>query len=345
MELTLDQALQKGVEAHRAGQVHEADGYYSAILKSQPKHPEANHNMGVLSVSAGKVQEALPFFKTALDIKPNIDQFWVSYIDALIKLNRITDAKAVLDQAKSVGIERDGYFKLEKRLDAATFRNSNTQDPPQDQLQSLINLYTENQHQEAIAQASQLLNNFPNSFKLHNIFGAINQSLKNLEQAIEAYSKALSIKPDYAEAYINIGNALKEQGKLEESVMAYQKAIAIKPDVAEAYYNMGIVFKNQGKLEESVMAYQKAIAIKPDIAEAYYNMGIVFKNQGKLEESVMAYQKAIAIKPGMLKPITTWPMLSSMRSSISQTENFKRLFFLYLVNGVILGQVIFQGRQ
>ena len=49
MELTLDQALQKGIEAHKAGRVQEADQYYTAILKANPKHPDANHNMGILA--------------------------------------------------------------------------------------------------------------------------------------------------------------------------------------------------------------------------------------------------------------------------------------------------------
>ena len=116
MELTLDQALQKGVEAHKAGQVQEADRLYTAILKAQPKHPDANHNMGVLAVGVGKVQEALPFFKTALKANPNTIQFWLSYIDALIKLKRLADAKAVFEQAKSNGAKGDGFDKLEKRL-------------------------------------------------------------------------------------------------------------------------------------------------------------------------------------------------------------------------------------
>ena len=46
--------------------------------------------------------------------------------------------------------------------------------------------------------------------------------------------KALSIKPDYADAYNNMGNTLKDQGKLEEAIQAYNKAISIKPDYAEA---------------------------------------------------------------------------------------------------------------
>ena len=112
MELTLDQALQKGIEAHKAGRAQEADRYYTAIIKANPKHPDANHNMGVLAVGFGKVETALPFFKTALEANPNIAQFWLSYIDALIKLERIADAKAVFNQAKSAGVKGNDFDKL-----------------------------------------------------------------------------------------------------------------------------------------------------------------------------------------------------------------------------------------
>ena len=118
-ELTIDQALQQGVVAHKAGQVQEAVRLYTAILKVQPKHPDANHNMGVLAVGVGKVEQALPFFKTALEANPATAQFWLSYIDALIKLGKLADAKAVLDQAKSKGAKGDGFDKLEQRLKEA----------------------------------------------------------------------------------------------------------------------------------------------------------------------------------------------------------------------------------
>ena len=118
-ELTVDQALQQAIEAHKAGRVQEADRLYTAILKAQPKHPDANHNMGVLAVGVGKVEQALPFFKTALEANPATAQFLLSYIDALIKLDQLTQAKAVLDQAKSKGAKGDGFNKLEQRLQDA----------------------------------------------------------------------------------------------------------------------------------------------------------------------------------------------------------------------------------
>ena len=189
MELTLDQALQKGIEAHRAGNVQEADRYYTAILKANPKHSDANHNMGVLAVGVGKVEEALPFFKTALEANLSTAQYWLSYIDALIKLDRVADAKAVLEQAKSAGIKGDSFDQLENRLKAFIPTSENValeKEPPEDQLKRLINLYTQGQYQEALTQALQLLKQFPNSINLHNIIGATNKKLGKQEEAIEA---------------------------------------------------------------------------------------------------------------------------------------------------------------
>ena len=291
-ELTIDQALQQGVEAHKAGQIQEADRLYTSIIQAQPKHPDANHNMGVLSVGVGKVQEALPFFKTALEANPATAQFWLSFIDTLIKLDQLADAKAVLDQAKSNGAKGDGFDMLKQRLNEAT-----VQKPPQDQLQTLIDLYSQGQLQQALKQAEALVQQFPMSVVLYNIQGAILQELGQLDLSIDAYNKALAIEPNYADAHYNIGMALQRQGKLKEAIKAYNKALAIKPDNAEAYNNMGIALHEQGKLEEVIEAYNKALAIKPDYAEAYYNMGGTLEEQGKLEEAIEAYNKALAIKP------------------------------------------------
>ena len=54
MELTIEQALQQGVAAHKDGKLQDAERLYRAILHSQPTHPDANHNLGVLAVSVKK---------------------------------------------------------------------------------------------------------------------------------------------------------------------------------------------------------------------------------------------------------------------------------------------------
>ena len=241
-ELTLDQALQKGIEAHKAGKAQEADRYYTAILKANPKHPDANHNMGVLAVGVGKVETALPFFKTALEINPNIAQFWLSYIDALIKLDRMEEAKDLFGKAKNNNVQGETFNKLEKRLmgsDKGSEVNSARKplEPPVDQLQILINLFNKRQYKETLTQALLLRGEFPNSVTVYNLIGAANQGLGKLDEAIAAFNKAIKIKPDYAQAYYNMGIAFKDQGKLKEAVETHNKAISLQLDYAEAYNN------------------------------------------------------------------------------------------------------------
>ena len=102
VELTIEQALQQGVAAHKQGKLQDAERLYRAILQAQPQHPDANHNLGVLAVAVDKVDESLPLFKTALEANPKIEQFWLSYIDALIKERQFDNVQLVLEQAKTV---------------------------------------------------------------------------------------------------------------------------------------------------------------------------------------------------------------------------------------------------
>jgi protein O-GlcNAc transferase len=53
-----------------------------------------------------------------------------------------------------------------------------------------------------------------------------------LDEAVACYRRALELKPDYAEAHNNLGNALKDQGKLDEAVACYRRALELKPDFA-----------------------------------------------------------------------------------------------------------------
>ena len=123
------------------------------------------------------------------------------------------------------------------------------------------------------------------------------KDIGKLDEAIEASTMALSIKPNYAEAHNNMSIALKEQGMLKEALDATKKALSIKPNFAEALYNMGCVLYEQGKLKEALETYKKAILIKPNFAEVYNNMGVTLKDLGNLKDARLAYDKALTIKP------------------------------------------------
>ena len=134
--------------------------------------------MGVLAVGIGKVEAALPFFKTAW--KPiRISLSLAQLYRALIKLERIVDAKALFDQAKRK-VQRGWLWSNREKiigLEINTEVNDASrklQDPLQDLLQPLIDLYTKGEYQEALIQVDQELL-YPKSISLHNIIGALNK--------------------------------------------------------------------------------------------------------------------------------------------------------------------------
>ncbi|MDB9870387.1 tetratricopeptide repeat protein [Alphaproteobacteria bacterium] len=175
--------------------------------------------------------------------------------------------------------------------------NNVTQIPPQEVINQLVNLYNQRQFSVVVEQAQDITDQYPEAIIAWNILGASAAERGMLDEAIEAYNKAISLKPDYADAYYNMGNVLKDQGKLDEAIEAYNKSISLKPDFVVSYYNMGNILKNQGKLDEAIKAYNKSISLNPDYTDAYSNMGNALKDQGKLDEAIEAYNKAISLKP------------------------------------------------
>ena len=303
MDLTIEQALQQGIAAHKEGKLQDAERLYRAILQSQPAHPDANHNLGLVAASVNKTEAALPLFKTALESNPKIEQFWLSYINTLIKLNRLADARTVFDQAMGKGVNGDGFDQLAQHLaeagnsDVEPDLTSNTQDPSQDQFQLIADLFSQGQFQKVLDSASQLRQKFPNSALLYNIIGSANKGLGQLYTAVESYKKAILTKPDYAGAYFNMGNALKQQGSLEEAIEAYDKVLGIEPDWAGAHNNKGIVLSERGRFEEAIEAYKKAITIKPQHTDAHNNMANALRKKGDTEAALESCQQALKIEP------------------------------------------------
>jgi uncharacterized protein (TIGR02466 family) len=297
MDDTLDQALEKAIAAHKVGQNQDAVKLFNVVLKAQPKHPDANYNLGLIAVSDGNFSKAQTFFRTALDAKPSVPQFWISYIDSLIILGQIADASAVLTQARGLGAKGEGFDQVEKKLSKRMDGVIQVQAPPGEFLQPIIDLYAQGELQQALVAANKMLEGFPRSIILYNILGVLYARSMQYDVAIDNYKKAIIIKPDYSEAHYNMGNALKQKGDLDAAIVSYKNAISLKPSYVDAYFNMGNVSKLKGDLDAAVESYKNAINLKPDHADAYNNMGTALQNKGNLETAIDSYRKAITIKP------------------------------------------------
>ena len=117
---SLAQALQLAVNNQQAGQLEEAETLYRSILQAQPNHPEANHRLGVLAVQMKQAGAGLPYFAAALEARPEQQQYWLSYIDALIQADETQTAQQVLALGREYGLQGDDVEALAGRLNDGT---------------------------------------------------------------------------------------------------------------------------------------------------------------------------------------------------------------------------------
>ena len=310
MKLTIDQALLKAVELHKEGKLQVAEGLYKAILQIQPKHPDANHNLGVLAVSLNNRVAALSLFKTALEVSPNEGQFWISYIDALIKEKQLENASNAILKAKKAGLSAKAITTLEVQLTQtkalqgpAPSAHIQTQlnSPNQTEIDALLEHYQSGQYDVAEDLAKTITHAFPRYQFGWKLLGALYQYNGRLEESLVANETAVAIWPNDSEANNNLGITLQALGRMNDAEESFKKAIWMKPDFSEAYFNLGITLQTLSRHREAEENYKKAIAYNPDRAEAYFNLGITLQTLGKPEEAEQSFKKAIVIEPQHLK--------------------------------------------
>ncbi len=301
MGLTTEQDLRRGVAAHKAGNFKEAERIYRTILESQPRHPHACHNLGMLIMTVKEVESALPFFKIALEADPTIQQFWISYVDALIKLKDIDTAKHALARARKQGIKDPSLSSLEAQLPPSNTKDNGSMGGTLSQgvRDTLLHHYNSGQLKDAERLASQITRDFPNDQLAWKILGAVFGVTGRRSKALHANQKAVDISPRDATAHSNLGVTLKGLGRLEEAEKSYIQAIALKPNSYEAHSNLGLLLQERGRLTEAIASYKRAISLKSNFAEAHNYLGTALKELRRFDEAEASYKTAIQLKPNL----------------------------------------------
>jgi tetratricopeptide (TPR) repeat protein len=148
---------------------------------------------------------------------------------------------------------------------------------------------------EAIEYYRAALTLRPESPGVHLNLGNPLREKGRLDEAIAAYQEAIRLKKDYAGAHNNLGNALRDKGRLDEAIAEFQEAFRLKKDFAEAHANLGVALQDKGRLDEAIAEYREAIRLK-NFAGAHYNLGTAFRAKGRLDEAIAEYREAIRLK-------------------------------------------------
>ncbi len=336
--LAIEQAFQQAVTHHQAGHLQDAEQLYSAILHTQPDHPDAQHNLDVLTEQVELAAASLLHFKTTLEANPDQSQHWLNYIDALIQTDQAEIAQQMLQLGQQNGLQGEMVNVLAERLEYIVQRatqsseesrteesppviktnsknnklkasNKHTKSkkkssslkgkaPPPQQIDVLVNLFNTGQHTETMKLAQQMTENFP-----HYDFGwkALGTVLKQLGQAAKALyplEKAVKLSPNDAETLNNLSITYKVLGQIDKAEASCRQALQIKPDLAEAHNTLGIILHKLDRFSEAETSHRCALQIKPNYVGAYNNLGTTLKDMGRFDEAKASCFQALEINPG-----------------------------------------------
>ena len=277
----------------------------------------ANHNMGVLAVGVGKVEAALAFFKSALEANPKIAQYWLSYIDVLIKLDRMTDAKAAFDQAKNHGAEGNGFDQLEINL-KNVIQLEEGSETDKDILAKAIELRENGRYDEAIDLFLQEIKQSPRNPNISAELSHCYILKDNLEKAEMYLDAAKNINPSVSTVGWNQSRLLLKQKKVDKALAVAVKTNELFPNDVEGMSVLGSCLRAIGRFDESLKYLNKAINLRPDFAEALINRGLISLSKGDKSNGLNDLEKAHKLKPH-IKQI--WDLLISL---IIETKNYSK---------------------
>jgi Tfp pilus assembly protein PilF len=146
------------------------------------------------------------------------------------------------------------------------------------------------------------------------------------QKGMDAYGKAIALKPEDAATHNNYALALVQAKKIPDAQAELTKAAQLDPaNAGKYYYNLGAVLTNANQADAAADAFQKAFAADPNYADAYYQYGVYlvgkasFGADGKVTPvpgTVEAFQKYLALAPSGQFAQPAKDMLTTLSASV-----------------------------
>lgn len=178
--------------------------------------------------------------------------------------------------------------------------------------------YNAGRYKEAQATCEQVYRT--DAYRTGNLLllGAVHFQLRNFSECIFYNQQCIRVDPNFAEAYGNLGNALKELGDVAGAVQFYLKALKLKPRFSDAYNNLASAYMQLGQTKEAIETFKMALVLNPSLVDAHSNLGNLLKASGRLAEAHRCYMEAIRIQPGFA---IAWSNLAGCLKDEGQLES------------------------
>jgi Flp pilus assembly protein TadD len=238
-------------------------------VAKRPHNARAYHNLGVVLVKKGRLDEAVAQFAKALALAPHSAITHHNVAGALVRQGKVEEALVHATEAVRLAPGHLPYY--DGVADLLVRQGSGAAEDLHDQG---ILLFQQGRAAEAITYFQAALRLRPDAANIQNSLAVVFMQVGLTEEAEAHLVEALRLDPHHAEAHHNLANLMRRQGHVEEALVHYTRALELMPDAAAVHNNLGVLLAQQGRLEEAVAAFRRALELSPAYPEARRNLDL-----------------------------------------------------------------------
>ncbi|MCC6417944.1 MAG: tetratricopeptide repeat protein, partial [Gemmataceae bacterium] len=301
---TVAALLTKGLAAHQAGRLADAEACYRRALRAQPGQQDALHLLAVAALQAGRLTDALALARQATDAAPGQPTFWNT---RGVAERTAGDLAAAAASFRRAGTLTPAYADAWANL-AATHEQAGDPAAEDDALVRLLAVqpgnvrawgrrgvlaYLQQWFPDAEAHFAEAARLAPDDPELWSNLGAVQLQRGRLAEAEASQSRALSLRPDFLGARNNLGNVLVAQSRWAEAVAVLEDVVRQAPADPNGWVNLGHALKGLERYAEARDAYERVLAMHPGLPVALLGLGDTLQGMGDLHGAIACYEGAL----------------------------------------------------
>ena len=156
-------------------------------------------------------------------------------------------------------------------------------------------------YEEAIVDYNKAITLNPNFVDAWNFRGSTKFLLQRYEEVIADFDKAIALNPDFIDVLNLQGGAKFLLQRYEEAIADFDKAIALNPDFVDAWKIRGGAKNSLKRYEEAIADFDKAIALNPDLADAWNRRGFALTRLGQYDRALENFNRSIQLDSNNLQ--------------------------------------------
>jgi eukaryotic-like serine/threonine-protein kinase len=300
--------LAKALEAR--GQVHEAEEAITAAIaagrEALKRAPDASLHHLLLNIALhrpGRLDDVIAAYRTAIRIRPD-DASTRLHLGTILAFRGRAD-EAIAEFREAIRLEPDlaeahaglGMVLSNHKHDHAGAVSAYRElirlraDDPMAHYNLAIDLNNQGHIDEAIAEYREAIRLKPEFGQAYGNLGALLcRSKSDQDEGRAALREAIRLEPREVSPHYNLADSLERAGRFDEAMAEYRDTIRLEPRLAKAHFDLGRILSHSGLNGEAMAEYQTAIRLKPEFAEAHCNLAFLLRDQGQFTRSLIEFE-------------------------------------------------------